>query len=190
MRSGPHGVSARRSETSRRDPAPRYESSIRTKSFIEPRICRLSVFPITASTIAARSDSTAAPPMPSPTSICPTASRRCGTSKFPSRAGTRTGSSVRSLTQRTSCGRVKRRCAYQSPSFVEGGVDGASSVAPSRFRSFALHRRVNMPIPLRLRRYVLGTVLGTRHPVWCHEHEPGERVESPIAARQCRESGS
>ena len=125
-------------------PAPRYESSIRTKSFIEPRTCRLIVFPMTASSIASSSAATDGSATPSARSICPAASRRRGTSRLPSRAGIKTGRSVRSLTQRTSCGRVKSRCAYQSPNFVEGGADAVSSVVPSRFRSLAVHRRVNM----------------------------------------------
>ena len=103
--------------------------------------------PITASIIASCSDATAASATPSAASICPAASRRRATSRLPSRAGTRTGRSVRSLTQRTSCGRVKSKCAYQSPNFVDGGVGGASCVIRSRFRSLAVHRSVNMPYP-------------------------------------------
>src|SRR5207247_10782773 len=65
---------------------------------------------------------------------------------FPTRRSSdlRVGRSVRSLTQRTSCGRVKRRCAYQSPSLVDGGLDAVSSLVASRFRSFAVHRSLNM----------------------------------------------
>lgn len=119
-------------------------SSWNARSLSDPRTRRFTVFPMAQLCMAPRSAIASSGGTPTAERITPKASLSRWARDRPSRAGTTTGSKLRSLTASTTWIRPTRiRLTYQSPRTVSVGVGSGSGVALSLSSSFWVQRRTN-----------------------------------------------